>query len=83
MKVIADALNKKYEYIMKSINEYVNENYDASVKKSIKQITDEIVDLEDANKIKELRELITDLLDSITNNGEDQTVISIITEYTE
>lgn len=68
---------------MKSINEYVNENYDASVKKSIKQITDEIVDLEDANKIKELRELITDLLNSITNNGEDQTVLSVITKYIE
>jgi hypothetical protein len=68
---------------MKSINEYVNENYDASVKKSIKQITDEIVDLEDANKIKELRELITDLLNSITNNGEDQTVLSVITKYVE
>lgn len=66
---------------MKSINEYVNENYDASVKKSIKQITDEIVDLEDANKIKELRELITDLLNSITNNGEDKTVLSIINKY--
>jgi hypothetical protein len=68
---------------MKSINEYVNENYDASVKKSIKLITDEIVDLEDANKIKELRELITDLLNSITNNGEDQTVLSVITKYVE
>lgn len=68
---------------MKSINEYVNENYDASVKKSIKQITDEIVDLEDANKIKELKELITDLLNSITNNGEDQTVLSVITKYVE
>ena len=68
---------------MKSINEYVNENYDASVKKSIKLITDEIVDLEDANKIKELRELITDLLNSITNNSEDQTVISVITKYVE
>ena len=68
---------------MKSINEYVNENYDTSVKKSIKQITDEIVDLEDTNKIKELRELITDLLNSITNNGEDQTVLSVITKYVE
>lgn len=68
---------------MKSINEYVNENYDASVKKSIKQITDEIVDLEDVNKIKELRELITDLLNNITNNGEDQTVLSVITKYME
>ena len=68
---------------MKSINEYVNENYDASVKKSIKLITDEIVDLEDANKIKELRELITDLLNNITNNGEDQTVLSVITKYVE
>ena len=68
---------------MKSINEYVNENYDTSVKKSIKQITDEIVDLEDANKIKELRELINDLLNSITNNGEDQTVLSVITKYVE
>ena len=68
---------------MKSINEYINENYDASVKKSIKLITDEIVDLEDANKIKELRELITDLLNSITNNGEDQTVLSVITKYIE
>jgi hypothetical protein len=68
---------------MKSINEYVNENYDASVKKSIKLITDEIVDLEDANKIKELRELINDLLNSITNNGEDQTVLSVITKYVE
>lgn len=68
---------------MKSINEYVNENYDASVKKSIKLITDEIVDLEDANKIKELRELINDLLNSITNNGEDQTVLSVIIKYIE
>lgn len=68
---------------MKSINEYVNENYDTSVKKSIKQITDEIVDLEDVNKIKELRELINDLLNSITNNGEDQTVLGVITEYIE
>ena len=68
---------------MKTINEYVNENYDASVKKSIKQITDEIVDLEDANKIKELKELITDLLNSITNNGENQTVLSVITKYVE
>ena len=68
---------------MKSINEYVHENYDALVKKSIKLITDEIVDLEDANKIKELRELITDLLNSITNNGEDQIVLSVITKYVE
>ena len=68
---------------MKTINEYVNENYDASVKKSIKRITDEIVDLEDANKIKELKELITDLLNSITNNGENQTVLSVITKYVE
>ena len=68
---------------MKSINEYVNENYDASVKKSIKLITDEIVDLEDANKIKELRELINDLLNSITNNGKDQTVLSVINKYVE
>lgn len=66
---------------MKSIEELINEGYDKSIDKVIKQINDEIVDLESENKIKDLKELINNLLDNITNNGEDHTVISIISNY--
>ena len=71
----------KYLQNMKSIEELINEGYDKSIDKVIKQINDEIVDLESENKIKDLKELINNLLDNITNNGEDHTVISIISNY--
>ena len=66
---------------MKTIKEYINEGYNKSIDKVIKQLNDEIVNLESENKIKDLRELINNLLDNITNNGEDHTVIGIISNY--